>query len=42
MKFQAHVGEMLRNIEIKRDGEKVFAKVDDREYELEASEPESK
>ena len=31
---------MLRNIEIKRDGEKVFAKVDDREYELEASEPE--
>jgi len=40
MKLQAQVGETLHNIEIKRDGEKVFAKVDDREYELEASEPE--
>jgi len=40
MKLQAHVGETLHNIEIKRDDEKVFAKVDDREYELEASEPE--
>ena len=40
MKLQAQVGESLHNIEIKRDGEKVFAKVDDREYELESSEPE--
>ncbi len=40
MKLQAQVGESLHNIEIKRDGEKVFAKVDNREYELEASEPE--
>jgi biotin carboxyl carrier protein len=40
MKLQAHVGETLHNIEIKRDGEKLFAKVDDREYELEATEPE--
>ena len=40
MKLQAQVDEKLHNIEIKRDGEKVFAKVDDREYELEASVPE--
>jgi len=40
MNLQAQVGETLHNIEIKRDGEKVFAKIDDREYELEASEPE--
>ena len=40
MKLQAHIGETLHNVEIKRDGEKVFAKVDDRQYELEASEPE--
>jgi biotin carboxyl carrier protein len=40
MKLQAQVGETLHNIEITRDREKVFAKVDDREYELEASEPE--
>jgi biotin carboxyl carrier protein len=40
MKLQAQIGETLHNVEIKRDGDKVFAKVDDREYELEASEPE--
>ncbi|MEQ1764441.1 MAG: biotin/lipoyl-containing protein [Pyrinomonadaceae bacterium] len=40
MKLQAQVGENLHNVEITRDGEKVSAKVDDREYELEASEPE--
>jgi len=40
MKLQAQVGDTLHSVEIKRDGEKVFAKVDDREYQLEASEPE--
>lgn len=40
MKLQAQVGETLHNVEIKRDGAKVFARVDDREYELEGSEPE--
>lgn len=40
MKLQAQVGDTLHSVEIKRDGDKVFAKVDDREYELEASEPE--
>ncbi len=40
MKLQAQVGESLHNVEIKREGEKVFATIDDREYELEASEPE--
>ena len=40
MKLQAQVGESPHDIEITRDGEKVFAKVDNREYELEASEPE--
>jgi biotin carboxyl carrier protein len=40
MKLQAQVGETLYSAEITRNGEKVFAKVDDREYELEASEPE--
>ncbi len=40
MKLHSQIGESIHNIEIKRDGEKVLAKVDDREYELEASEPE--
>ena len=40
MKLQAQLGESLHAIELKRDGDKVFAKVDDREYELETSEPE--
>lgn len=40
MKLQAQVGETLHNLEIRRDRGKMFAKVDEREYELEASEPE--
>ena len=40
MKLQAQIGEVLHSLEIKRDGDKVFARVDDREYELEASEVE--
>lgn len=40
MKLQAQLGDKLHQIEIIRDGNKVFAKIDDREYELEASEPE--
>jgi len=40
MKLQAQVGESLHNLEIRCDGSKVFATIDDREYELEASEPE--
>jgi biotin carboxyl carrier protein len=40
MKFQAKMGDATRQVEIKRDGRRVFAKVDNREYELEASEPE--
>jgi biotin carboxyl carrier protein len=40
MKLQAQVGETLHTVEIKRDGDRVFARVDEREYELEASEPE--
>ena len=39
-KLQAQVGDTLHNLEIKRDGNKVVAKVDEREYELEASQPE--
>jgi biotin carboxyl carrier protein len=38
MKLQAELNSEKHEIEIKRDGEKVSAKVDDREYELEASE----
>ena len=40
MKLHAQVGKILYNIEINREGGKVFAMIDDREYELEASEPE--
>lgn len=40
MKLQAELNNENHEIEIKRDGEKVFARVDDREYELEASEVE--
>ena len=40
MKLQAQVGDELHSIEIKREAERVFARIDDREYELEASEPE--
>lgn len=40
MKLQAAVGEISYQIEVRRVDEKVFARVDDREYELEASQPE--
>ena len=40
MKLQAELNNEKHEIEIKRDGEKVFARVDDREYNLEASEVE--
>ena len=40
MKLQAELNNETHEIEIKRDGEKVFARVDDREYELEASQVE--
>jgi biotin carboxyl carrier protein len=38
MKLNAELNNKKHEIEIKRDGEKVFAKVDGREYELEALE----
>ena len=38
MKLQAELNSEPHEVEIKRDGERVFARVDDREYELEASE----
>jgi biotin carboxyl carrier protein len=40
MKLQAHIGDEPHQVEISRDGDRVFATVDDRKYELEASEPE--
>lgn len=40
MKLQAELNNEKHEIEIKRDGERVFAEVDGRHYELEASEPE--
>ena len=40
MKLQAELNGENYELEIKRDGEKVFARVDDREYLLEASEVE--
>ena len=40
MKLQAELNHEKYEIEIKRDGEKVFAEIDGRSYELEASEPE--
>ena len=40
MKLQAELNNEKHEIEIKREGEKVFARIDDREYELEASQPE--
>jgi len=40
MKLEARVGDENYQLDIRVDGEKVFAKVDDREYELEASEVE--
>jgi biotin carboxyl carrier protein len=41
MKRNAILGEEKYDIEIRREGKRVFAKVDDREYELEVSEPEN-
>lgn len=41
MKLLAELQEKQYQINIKKDGEKVFAEIDDRRYELEASEPES-
>ncbi len=40
MKLQAELNNEIHEIEIKRDGEMVFARVNDREYHLEASEVE--
>ena len=40
MKLQAELNKAQHSIEIKREGEKVFATVDGREYELEADRPE--
>ena len=40
MKLQAELNSEKHEIEIRREGETVFARVDDREYELEASEVE--
>ena len=40
MKIQAELNNEKHEIEIRRDGGKVFARVDGREYELEASQPE--
>lgn len=41
MKLLAEVGEQKFEIKIEREAEKVFAEIDGRHYELEASEPES-
>ncbi|MET0753251.1 MAG: biotin/lipoyl-containing protein [Pyrinomonadaceae bacterium] len=40
MKLIADLNNEKHEIEIKRDGEKIFAEIDGRHYELEASEPE--
>jgi biotin carboxyl carrier protein len=40
MKLIAELNNEKHEIEIKRDGEKVFAEIDGRSYEIEASEPE--
>lgn len=41
MKLQAELNNEKHEIEIKRDGGKIFARVDEREYELEVSEVEA-
>lgn len=41
MKLGAQLGEEKHEIEIKREGDRVFADVDGRHYELESSEPET-
>ena len=40
MKLQAELGDQKHELEIKRDGGKLFASVDGRQYELDVSEPE--
>jgi len=40
MKLQAEVDGTTSEVEVRRDGERLVARVDDREYELEISEPE--
>src|SRR5262245_50982171 len=40
MKLHAEIGDDDHEIEIKKDGDKVFAEIDGRKYELEATEPE--
>ncbi|HLA95562.1 MAG TPA: biotin/lipoyl-containing protein [Pyrinomonadaceae bacterium] len=40
MKIQAQIGDETYQVKIKRDGDRVFATINDREYELEASQPE--
>ncbi|MGI9056544.1 MAG: biotin/lipoyl-containing protein [Pyrinomonadaceae bacterium] len=40
MKLQAELNNETHEVEVRREGEKVFARVDEREYELEASEVE--
>ena len=40
MKLQAEIGSEKHEIEIRREGEKVSARIDDRQYDLEASEVE--
>ena len=40
MKLKAQIGDSSSDLDIRVDGEQVFARVDDREYELEASEVE--
>ncbi|MEO8574603.1 MAG: biotin/lipoyl-containing protein, partial [Pyrinomonadaceae bacterium] len=40
MKLQAELGDDKCDLEIRREGDQVFANVDGREYELQSSEPE--
>jgi biotin carboxyl carrier protein len=40
MKVQAEIDGKTSNVEVRRDGERLFARIDEREYELEVSEPE--
>ena len=40
MKLQAQIGDISHQVEIKRSEGRVFAKIDDRDYELEVSQPE--
>ncbi len=41
MKLQAEIGADKYRVELKRDENRVFATIDDRDYELEVSEPEA-